>query len=73
MKNPCVIVPCLFVVLAACSCQSVSVADQGSLSRAAMSFNVTGARSADCGLSTQIERGRSLTSASASGGCASCH
>ena len=61
------------LTLIACSCQAVSIADQPTLSKAAMSFDATGARSADCSLTTQVERGRSLTNASAAGGCASCH
>ncbi len=73
MKRPFIILPCLAISLLACSCQSVSIADQGTLSKTAMSFDATGARSADCSLTSQVERGRSLTNASVSGGCASCH
>ena len=57
----------------ACSCQTVSIADQATLSKTAMSFEATGARSADCSLTSQVERGRSLTNASAGGGCSACH
>ncbi|MDB4374266.1 hypothetical protein N9115_02590 [bacterium] len=62
-----------FVALALCSCAEVSIVDQPQLSRPAMSFGETGALSADCALTSQVEKGRSLTNASASGGCSSCH
>ncbi len=67
------ILPAVVFSLMACSCQSVSIADQATLSKTAMSFDATGARSADCSLTSQIERGRSLTNASAAGGCAACN
>lgn len=73
MPRPFVILAALVLATVASSCQSVSIADQGTLSKSAMSFDEAGARSADCGLTTQIERGRSLTNASGAGGCASCH
>lgn len=73
MPRPTAILASLTLAVAASSCQSVSIADQGTLSKTAMSFDETGARTADAGLTGQVERGRSLTNAAAGGGCASCH
>ena len=72
MKLPAIAFPSVIISLMACSCQSVSIADQGTLSKSAMSFDASGARSAEISLTSQVERGRSLTNASTSGGCASC-
>jgi hypothetical protein len=67
------LLPLLPLALLFCSCQAISIADQPVLSKTAMSFDATGARNAECSLTGQIERGRSLTNASAAGGCATCN
>ncbi|MDB4409048.1 hypothetical protein N9165_03185 [Akkermansiaceae bacterium] len=63
----------LLPIMALSACSSVSIGDQAQLSKPAMSFGATGALSADCALTFQVEKGRSLTNASAAGGCSSCH
>ena len=65
--------PLSALLLVIYSCQAVSVGDLPTLSKTAMSFDAKGARSADCSLTGQVERGRSLTNASAAGGCAACN
>ena len=58
--------------LALSSCRTISLADQRLLGRPAMQFREKGALLADCSLSGQIERGRSISNNAAGGGCASC-
>ncbi|MDA7896360.1 hypothetical protein N9C66_07910 [Akkermansiaceae bacterium] len=55
------------------ACQSVSIVDEAQLGKPAMSFDNTGAGLAACGLTSQLERGRTLVQGAAGGGCASCH
>ncbi|MGJ8695378.1 MAG: hypothetical protein ACSHYF_03610 [Verrucomicrobiaceae bacterium] len=63
----------LLPLLLAPACSPIALSDQAQLSRPAMSFGQTGALSADCALTSQVEKGRSHTNASAAGGCSSCH
>lgn len=63
----------LLIPLLVPACQSVSIADQAQLSKPAMSFDNSGARLQECGLTSQIEKGRTVTGISSGGGCASCH
>ncbi|MCW1924525.1 hypothetical protein OKA05_18310 [Luteolibacter arcticus] len=53
------------------SCRPVTLADQPGLSRPVFDFASTGPRSMECGLSSQLETGRTSATVSA-GGCASC-
>ena len=73
MKSAIFAIPCLCIALASSSCESVSLADQGTLSKTAMSFDTTGARATEGTLTSQVERGRSLNNAGVSGGCSACH
>ena len=50
------------------SCAEVSVADLGSLSRNAMSFDQQGAEFGECGVVSQFEKGRASSNQSAGGG-----
>ncbi len=50
------------------SCAEVSVADLGSLSRNAMSFDQLGAEFGECGVVSQFEKGRATSNQSAGGG-----
>ena len=63
----------LFPVIALSACSSVLIGDQAQLSKPEMNFGETGARSMDCALTSQLEKGLSLSNASAAGGCYSCH
>ena len=54
------------------ACQPVGIADQGALSRPIFEFNATGPRAMECGLTSQLETGRSTSSNVAAGGCSSC-
>lgn len=55
------------------ACQSVSIVDEAQLGKPAMSFDNQGAALSSCGLTSQLERGRTLVQGAAGGGCASCH
>lgn len=55
------------------ACQPVGITDQARLSRPIYDFDGVGTRSYDCGLSRQIETGRSDSSNVSAGGCASCN
>lgn len=63
----------IFTPLFAGACQPVGIADQARLSRTIYDFDGGGARSYECGLSRQIETGRSDASNVTAGGCASCN
>jgi hypothetical protein len=55
------------------SCRSLSVSDQATLSRPVFQFQATGPKVYECGLTGQLEPGRSSTNNVAAGGCAFCH
>ncbi|MDE0859561.1 MAG: hypothetical protein OSA93_05340 [Akkermansiaceae bacterium] len=63
----------LLTAFALCSCAEVSIVDQPQLSKPAMSFAQKGADFSEFTLVSQLERGRTSSSQSAGGGCASCH
>ena len=50
------------------SCAEVSVADLGTFSRNAMSFDQQGAEYGECGVVSQFEKGRAGSNQSAGGG-----
>jgi hypothetical protein len=54
------------------SCQPVDVTDQVGLSRACFDFTPKSPRVMECGLTTQLERGRASTSNVNAGGCSAC-
>jgi hypothetical protein len=66
-------IPLTMPLLVVVSCQPIGIADQVQLSRPIYDFNGGGTRSYDCGLSRQIETGRSDSSNVSAGGCASCN
>ena len=61
------------ITLMMSACQPVGIADQVRLSRPIYDFDGIGTRSYECGLSRQIETGRSDSSNVSAGGCASCN
>lgn len=60
----------ILVVLSAC--QPVGIFHQKTLRRSIFQFDGTGAYAYECGLTGQLETGRSSSSRVAAGGCASC-
>lgn len=58
--------------ITSCGSRQLSIVDKVSLNSAAMTFTHQGAALAECGLVSQIERGRSSATNAGGSGCAAC-